>query len=60
MAGEKLPTIQGFSFSRYKNTSETTWQAAMDVALEKAREAQAMSENSQETSVATQLTISDI
>ena len=46
MAGEKLPTIQGFSFSRYKNTSETTWQAAMDVALEKAREAQAMSESS--------------
>lgn len=58
MNREKLPSIQGFPFSRYKNTNEITWQAAMNVALEKAREEQV--ENSEEALVATQLTISDI
>lgn len=35
MSGEKLPSIQGFQFSRYKNTSDITWQIAMDNALER-------------------------
>lgn len=37
MNREKLPVVQGFSFSRYKNTSEITWQKEMNIALEKAR-----------------------
>ena len=37
MAGEKLPQIQGFSYSRYKKTSDIIWRTAMDKALEKER-----------------------
>lgn len=40
MLGTELPQIEGFSYSRYKNTNEITWRAAMDKALEKARAAQ--------------------
>lgn len=39
MRGEILPSILGFSFSRYKNTSDITWRKAMNQALEKARAA---------------------
>lgn len=39
MRGEILPSIPGFSFSRYKNTSDITWRKAMNQALEKARAA---------------------
>lgn len=47
MQGVELPQIQGFNFSRYKNTSEITWRAAMDKALEKAKVAQNSKENEQ-------------
>lgn len=40
MRGEKNNPIQGFKYSRYKNTSEITWQIAMDKSLEKVRAAQ--------------------
>ena len=40
MLGTELPQIEGFSYSRYKNTNEITWRAAMDKTLEKARAAQ--------------------
>ena len=40
MKGKKNNSIPGFRYSRYKNTSEVTWQIAMDKALEKARAAQ--------------------
>ena len=43
MKGEPLPIIDGFSFSRYKNTSDTTWKIAMIKALEKARTNQSIS-----------------
>ena len=33
MTGEELPTFSGFAFSRYKNTSEITWQNAMNATL---------------------------
>lgn len=36
MNEEKLPAYNGFAFSRYKNTSDITWQASMDTALKKA------------------------
>ena len=35
MKGESLPQINGFPYSRYKNTSEITWQEAMDKAIQK-------------------------
>ena len=37
MEGKKLPSYQGFSFSRYKNTSDVSWQIAMNKAIEKER-----------------------
>lgn len=37
MRGEKLPQVDGFLYSRYKKTSDVTWRAAMDIALDKAR-----------------------
>lgn len=37
MNGEHLPQVEGFAYSRYKNTSEITWQKAMDIVLDKAR-----------------------
>ncbi len=37
MHKEELSAIEGFAFSRYKNTSEITWQNAMNRILEKAR-----------------------
>lgn len=40
MNGKTLPQYEGFSFSRYKNTSDITWREAMDKALEKARSTQ--------------------
>ncbi len=39
MKGIRPPRPEGFAYSRYKNTSEITWRAAMDHALEKARSA---------------------
>ncbi len=38
MNGEPLPQYDGFSYSRYKNTSDITWQIWMNKALEKAKE----------------------
>lgn len=35
--GEALPVYEGYAFSRYKNTSDITWQNAMNVALAKKR-----------------------
>ena len=40
MKGEKSPQVAGFSYSRYKNTSEITWQTAMNEVLNAARKAQ--------------------
>lgn len=40
MHGKKLPQFPGYAYSRYKNTSDITWQAAMDTAIEKERAAQ--------------------
>lgn len=40
MNGNPMPQISGFDYSRYKNTSDITWRATMDIALEKARAAQ--------------------
>lgn len=40
MRGERLPQYAGLPYSRYKNTSDVTWQAAMDKSLAKARAAQ--------------------
>lgn len=47
MRGEPLPVYEGYAFSRYKNTSDITWQIAMDAALEKKRAAQAFGEGEQ-------------
>lgn len=41
MRGETLPQYPDMPFSRYKNTSDVTWQKAMDASLERARAAQA-------------------
>lgn len=40
MKGEVLPNIDAFKYSRYKNTSDITWRAAMEKMLEKAKAAQ--------------------
>ena len=40
MHGEKLPQIENFPYSRYKNTSDITWSAVMDDVLTKMRAAQ--------------------
>jgi DNA (cytosine-5)-methyltransferase 1 len=40
MLGKKLLQYINFSYSRYKNTSDKTWQVAMNKALKKAREKQ--------------------
>lgn len=40
MHGKKLRQISGFSYSRYKNTSEILWQAEMNKKLEAARKKQ--------------------
>lgn len=37
MRGEVLPIYKGYTFSRYKNTSDITWQNAMDATLAKKR-----------------------
>ncbi len=37
MQGEELPQVEGFSYSRYKNTSEISWQEEMNKILENAR-----------------------
>ena len=47
MNGEALPVYEGYAFSRYKNTSDVTWQIAMDAALEKKRAAQSSGEGEQ-------------
>ena len=47
MNGETLPVYEGYAFSRYKNTSDVTWQIAMDAALEKKRAAQSSGEGEQ-------------
>ena len=47
MYGEILPVYEGYAFSRYKNTSDVTWQSAMDAVLEKKRAAQASGEGEQ-------------
>jgi len=49
MKGEKLPSYNGFAFSRYKGTNDITWQASMDKALTKARESKKQEENHQLT-----------
>lgn len=38
MNNAPLPQYDGFSYSRYKNTSDITWREAMDKAIEKAKE----------------------
>ncbi len=48
MKGEKLPEILNYPYSRYKNTSDVTWQKSMDKALEKAKSAQASIESEYE------------
>ena len=40
MHGEKLPDIEGFRYSRYKNTSDVTWRIYMEEMLKAAREKQ--------------------
>lgn len=47
MNGEVLPVYKGYAFSRYKNTSDITWQIAMDTALEKKRATQSSGEGEQ-------------
>lgn len=37
MHGEKLPTYEGYAYSRYKNTSDVSWCSSMEKALEKKR-----------------------
>lgn len=49
MKGEKLPSYNGFAFSRYKGTNDITWQASMDKALTKARESKKQQDNQQLT-----------
>lgn len=49
MQGEILPVYEGYAFSRYKNTSDLTWQTAMDAALEKKRASQTSAEAEQLT-----------
>ncbi len=49
MRGEALPVYEGYAFSRYKNTSDITWQTAMDAVLEKKRAAQSSGEVEQLT-----------
>lgn len=49
MRGDTLPVYEGYAFSRYKNTSDITWQTAMDAALEKKRAAQTSCEGEQLT-----------
>lgn len=48
MKGQKLPQYEGYLYSRYKNTNDITWQAAMDKALEKAKEKAARTSSSYE------------
>lgn len=38
MNDEELPLYKGFAYSRYKDTNDVTWRAAMDKALKKAKE----------------------
>ena len=38
MNGLQLPQYEGYLYSRYKNTNDITWQAAMNNALKKAKE----------------------
>lgn len=47
--GEALPVYEGYAFSRYKNTSDITWQNAMNVALAKRRTDKASSKAEQLT-----------
>lgn len=49
MRGEIQPVYEGYAFSRYKNTSDITWQTAMDAALEKKRATQSSGEGEQLT-----------
>lgn len=41
MNGEALPTVDGFRYSRYRNTSDVTWRVAMNKASDKVREIKA-------------------
>lgn len=43
MRGEKYTPAAGYTYSRYKNTSETSWRKEMEKVLEKARTAQQLS-----------------
>lgn len=47
MRGDELPQIQDFPYSRYKNTSDLTWNIAIRNILKKARAAQSPEENRQ-------------
>lgn len=49
MRGETLPVYEGYAFSRYKNTSDITWQTTMDATLEKKRAAHSPDEDEQLT-----------
>lgn len=40
MNGEEQQVIEGFPFSRYKNTNDITWRVAMNQAIDKARKEQ--------------------
>jgi len=49
MKNERLPQIPGYLYSRYKNTSDVTWQISMNKALNKARAEKNVKENEQLT-----------
>lgn len=49
MHGERLPQYEGFAFSRYRDTSDTTWRVSMDKALEKALQIQELETDKQMT-----------
>ena len=49
MHNEKLPTYEGYAYSRYKNTNDVTWQQVMDKAIEKARSVESREEYQQLT-----------
>ncbi len=47
MRSEKLPVYNGFPYSRYRDTNDVTWQAAMDKSLEKAKTTKEQERNKQ-------------
>ena len=55
MQGEKLPGIEGFRYSRYKNTSDVTWRIYMEEMLKAAREKQKNPKAENESSLSFQI-----